>query len=223
MSILTISGSPSAQSKSARLLGHVRAQLERAGETADHLDLRSLPADALLGAQVSDPAIANAVARVEAAGVVILATPVYKAAYSGLLKTFLDLLPQSGLRDKVVLPIATGGSLAHTLAIDYALRPVLTALAARSILPGIFAVDSQIVVEDDGLAVFGELHVTLDCAAERHGRARGGQRLPQGSRRHRRQIGARAARPVSSRSRRETPSASCAFRPGRRRRTSPRP
>ncbi|MGR5322276.1 NADPH-dependent FMN reductase, partial [Vibrio sp. DNB22_19_1] len=71
MSILTISGSPSAQSKSARMLGHVRAQLERAGETADHLDLRSLPADALLGAQVSDPAIANAVARVEAAGVVM--------------------------------------------------------------------------------------------------------------------------------------------------------
>ncbi|MGD7413493.1 NAD(P)H-dependent oxidoreductase, partial [Ralstonia pseudosolanacearum] len=51
MSILTISGSPSAPSRSARLLGHVRAQLERAGESADHLDLRALPADALLGAQ----------------------------------------------------------------------------------------------------------------------------------------------------------------------------
>ncbi len=47
MSILTISGSPSAPSRSARLLGHVRAQLERAGESADHLDLRALPADAL--------------------------------------------------------------------------------------------------------------------------------------------------------------------------------
>lgn len=165
--ILTISGSPSAQSRSARLLGHVRAQLERAGEQADHLDLRSLPADALLGAQVSDPAIADAVARVEAAGVVILATPVYKAAYSGLLKTFLDLLPQSGLRDKVVLPIATGGSLAHTLAIDYALRPVLTALAARSILPGIFAVDSQIVVADDGVSVDPALQQRLDDGVER--------------------------------------------------------
>ena len=167
MQILTISGSPSVQSRSARLLGHVRAQLERAGERADHLDLRSLPADALLGAQVSDPAIADAVARVEAAGVVILATPVYKAAYSGLLKTFLDLLPQSGLRDKVVLPIATGGSLAHTLAIDYALRPVLTALAARSILPGIFAVDSQIVVADDGVTVDPSLQQRLDDGVER--------------------------------------------------------
>ncbi|CAJ0812448.1 MULTISPECIES: NADPH-dependent FMN reductase [Ralstonia] len=167
MSILTISGSPSAQSRSARLLGHVRAQLERAGESADHLDLRGLPADALLGAQVSNPAIADAVARVEGAAVVILATPVYKAAYSGLLKTFLDLLPQSGLRDKVVLPIATGGSLAHTLAIDYALRPVLTALAARSILPGIFAVDSQIVVADDGVVVDPQLQQRLDDGVER--------------------------------------------------------
>jgi FMN reductase len=98
---------------------------------------------------------------------VILATPVYKAAYSGLLKTFLDLLPQSGLRDKVVLPIATGGSLAHTLAIDYALRPVLTALAARSILPGIFAVDSQIVVADDGVTVDPALQQRLDDGVER--------------------------------------------------------
>lgn len=170
MHILTISGSPSAQSRSARLLGYVRAQLERAGETADHLDLRALPADALLGAQTAHPVIADALARVEAAGVVILATPVYKAAYSGLLKTFLDLLPQSGLRDKVVLPIATGGSLAHTLAIDYALRPVLSslaALAARAILPGIFAIDAQIEESGDGLGVDPALQQRLDDGVER--------------------------------------------------------
>ncbi|MHA6910205.1 NADPH-dependent FMN reductase [Ralstonia pseudosolanacearum] len=167
MPILTISGSPSAPSRSARLLGHVRAQLERAGEATDHLDLRALPADALLGAQTAHPAIAEALARVEAAGVVILATPVYQAAYSGLLKVFLDLLPQSGLRDKVVLPIATGGSLAHTLAIDYALRPVLSSLAARAILPGIFAADAQIGVADGGVAVDPALQQRLDDGIER--------------------------------------------------------
>ncbi|WP_197387742.1 NADPH-dependent FMN reductase [Ralstonia pseudosolanacearum] len=167
MSILTISGSPSAPSRSARLLGHVRAQLERAGEAADHLDLRALPADALLGAQTAHPAIAEALARVAVAGVVILATPVYQAAYSGLLKVFLDLLPQSGLRDKVVLPIATGGSLAHTLAIDYALRPVLSSLAARAILPGIFALDTQIVASGQGLVVDPAVQQRLDDGIER--------------------------------------------------------
>ncbi|HEX3138682.1 MAG TPA: NAD(P)H-dependent oxidoreductase, partial [Rhizobacter sp.] len=78
------------------------------------------------------------------AQVVLVATPIYKAAYSGLLKAFLDLLPQDGLRDKTVLPLATGGSIAHLLALDYALKPVLSALGARDILDPVFATDSQI-------------------------------------------------------------------------------
>lgn len=146
MSILTLSGSPSAQSRSAHVLAHLRGELEAAGERTSHIDLRGLPAGPLLAARADDPAIAAAARAVAEAQVVVLATPVYKAAYSGLLKAFLDLLPQTGLRDKVVLPIATGGSLAHALAIDYALRPVLSALGSRHILPGIFAVDQQIEI-----------------------------------------------------------------------------
>ncbi|TDF63819.1 NADPH-dependent FMN reductase [Cupriavidus sp. L7L] len=144
MSILTLSGSPSVQSRSGLVLAHLRTALEAAGERTRHLDLRDLPAGPLLAARVDDDAIAAATRAVAEAQVVALATPVYKAAYSGLLKAFLDLLPQTGLRDKIVLPIATGGSLAHALAIDYALRPVLSALGSRQILPGIFAVDQQI-------------------------------------------------------------------------------
>ncbi|PZX32246.1 NAD(P)H-dependent FMN reductase, sulfate starvation-induced protein [Cupriavidus phytorum] len=148
MSILTLSGSPSAQSRSGLVLAHLRSALEAAGERTRHLDLRDLPAGPLLAARADDPAIDAATRAVAEAQVVVLATPVYKAAYSGLLKAFLDLLPQTGLRDKIVLPIATGGSLAHALAIDYALRPVLAALGSRQILPGIFAVDQQIEAVD---------------------------------------------------------------------------
>ncbi|MDQ0139458.1 NADPH-dependent FMN reductase [Cupriavidus necator] len=148
MSILTLSGSPSAQSRSGLVLAHLRAALEAAGERTRHLELRELPAGPLLAARADDPAIDAATRAVSEAQVVVLATPVYKAAYSGLLKAFLDLLPQAGLRDKIVLPIATGGSLAHALAIDYALRPVLAALGSRQILPGIFAVDQQIEAGD---------------------------------------------------------------------------
>ncbi|MFS8929734.1 NAD(P)H-dependent FMN reductase, sulfate starvation-induced protein [Cupriavidus taiwanensis] len=148
MSILTLSGSPSAQSRSGLVLAHLRTALEAAGERTRHLDLRDLPAGPLLAARTDDPAIDGALRAVVQAQVVVLATPVYKAAYSGLLKAFLDLLPQTGLRDKIVLPIATGGSLAHALAIDYALRPVLAALGSRQILPGIFAVDQQIEAVD---------------------------------------------------------------------------
>jgi len=76
-------------------------------------------------------AMSRAIGQVAQANVVILATPVYKAANSGLLKVFLDVLPQDALRGKTVLPLATGGSADHMLAVDYALRPVLQSLAPR--------------------------------------------------------------------------------------------
>jgi FMN reductase len=103
-----------------------------------------LPAQALLHAQFDHPLIRQALAEVAQAQVVLIATPIYKAAYSGLLKAFLDLLPQDGLRGKTVLPLATGGSIAHLLALDYALKPVLSALGARDILDPVFATDAQI-------------------------------------------------------------------------------
>jgi FMN reductase len=150
MSVLTIASSPSANSRSARLLGRARDALTASGVVSQHLELRNLPADALLHANTRDPLIAAAVAAVTEADAIIIATPVYKAAYSGLLKVFLDLLPQDAFTGKLILPIASGGSLAHALAIDYALRPVLASLNAHNVLPGIFAVDKDIETQADG-------------------------------------------------------------------------
>ena len=99
----------------------------------------------LLHAQFDHPLIRQALAEVAQAQVVMIATPIYKAAYSGVLKAFLDLLPQDALRGTTVLPLATGGSIAHLLALDYALKPVLSALGARDILDPVFATDAQVV------------------------------------------------------------------------------
>src|SRR3954464_333995 len=128
-------------SRSAVLLGHVTGILEQHGHTVDTLTLRDLPAEALMHADFDDPAIVDAAARLEKADGLIVATPVYKAAFSGLLKTWLDLLPQFGLDGKVVLPLATGGSVAHALALDYALRPVLTSMEARHVVNGFLVLD----------------------------------------------------------------------------------
>lgn len=144
-SIVTIGGSPSATSKSAALLGLVRARLETFGITTAGVNVRDLPAEDLLFARSSALTIASAVELVASARGVVVATPIYKAAYSGILKAFLDLLPQDALAGKVVLPIATGGSLAHMLAIDYALRPVLSALGSTHILGGVYLQDSQFI------------------------------------------------------------------------------
>ena len=71
-------------------------------------------------------------------------TPVYKGAYTGLLKAFIDTLPHRALVDKSVLPIASGGTLAHYGVIDHALKPILAALGATYTLPGIFVLDSDL-------------------------------------------------------------------------------
>jgi FMN reductase len=79
-----------------------------------------------------------------------VATPVYKAAYTGALKALLDILPPQALRNKTVLPIATGGSPAHLLVLDYALKPVLGALGASDILQGVYVTDGQLQLGKKG-------------------------------------------------------------------------
>ncbi len=144
MKIVGLLGSPSASSRSGSLLQLAQSRLQSVATSLHTLSVRDLPAEALLHAQFDHPLIRQALQEVSQAQVVLVATPIYKAAYSGLLKAFLDLLPQDGLRDKTVLPLATGGSIAHLLALDYALKPVLSALGARDILDPVFATDTQI-------------------------------------------------------------------------------
>jgi len=144
MSVLLLGGSPSPQSSCTRLLQYIGDHLALQGHRPLRLETRDLPAGALLHADTAQAEIARAVAQVTASSVIVVATPVYKASYTGLLKAFLDLLPQDGLAGKAVLPIATGGSQSHMLALDYALRPVLASMAARFILPSIYATSEQL-------------------------------------------------------------------------------
>jgi FMN reductase len=70
-------------------------------------------------------------------------SPTYKATYTGLLKAFLDRLPSGGLTGRVGLPIMTGGSLAHSLAPDTYLRPLLIALGASVPTAGLFLTEAD--------------------------------------------------------------------------------
>ena len=154
MTILLLAGSPSAPSRSTRLLHYTGERLALLGHRTFQLKVRDLPATALLQADFGNAGLAAAKALVADAAALVIATPVYKAAYSGVLKAFLDLLPQDGLKGKLVLPLATGGSQSHMLALDYALRPVLSALGARHVLPSIYATDAQVVwTQAEGLAL----------------------------------------------------------------------
>jgi FMN reductase len=132
------------------LLDAVQHRLAGQREPVERLRIAALPARALLQADASQRDVAAALEQVVRARALVIATPVYKAAYSGLLKVFLDLLPQGALKNKVVLPLATGGSPHHMLALDYALRPVLQSLAPRQILPGVYATDALVTLMPEG-------------------------------------------------------------------------
>ena len=150
MSVLLIAGSPSERSRTAALLEATGARLQGRGVEVEHLRVRNLSPQALLLADFGHPSILKAQRRVAEASVLVIATPVYKAAYSGILKVFLDVLSQTALKGKTVLPLATGGSPHHMLALDYALRPVLQSLGAKNILPGIYATDGQVALPPEG-------------------------------------------------------------------------
>ena len=165
MSALLLAGSPSQHSRSAALLDAVAQRLRGRGAQVDRIHIRDLSPQALLLADTGHPSISQAVAQVAAARVLVVSTPVYKAAYSGVLKVFLDLLAQTALQGKTVLPLATGGSPHHMLALDYALRPVLQSLGAKHILPGIYATDAQVTVTPEGAYTVGpEIALRLDDA-----------------------------------------------------------
>lgn len=167
MHIVSLSGSPSSPSRSSSLLNAAERQLAQYALSTQHISLRDLPAQALVHADAKQVHVREAIALVEAADLVLVATPIYKAAYSGLLKLFLDLLPPDALRGKTVLPLATGGSPGHLLALDYALKPVLSTLGARNILDPLFATDTQIVKDgDQGYVIDAAVLQRLDRALQ---------------------------------------------------------
>jgi FMN reductase len=142
--IVILAGSPSLSSRTVALTEHLADLLRADGHDVRLVRVRELPAEALLGADTGDPAIAEVVTAITEADALVVASGVYKAAYSGVLKTLLDLLPGNALSGKVILPILIGGAPVHTLALDYALRPVLAALGASHVTLGCFLLDKHI-------------------------------------------------------------------------------
>lgn len=171
-STLIIAGSPSGTSRTLRLAYGLRGRLDKLGLENELLDLRTLPALELLHAHFDAEPIKAALRQLEAAHGVIFVTPIYKAAYSGLLKTFIDLLPQFGLRDKVVLPIAMGGGPAHVLAIDYAMRPMLASLDPLHITTGLFLQEKLVTsLPEGGVEIEAELSERLNVVLAAYGSA----------------------------------------------------
>lgn len=168
MTILTLAGSPSQRSRSSALLRHAARRLEGEGFKTNELGLHDIPAEDLIEGRYTGAAATALRTRVHAARAVLIATPVYKASFAGGLKAVLDLLDEKALAGKVVLPLATGGSPAHLLALEYSLKPVLSALGARHILAGVYATDKEVSFDENGQArIEDAVRLRLDDAVDR--------------------------------------------------------
>lgn len=110
----------------------------------------------------SDPVVAGLVEEVGAADLVVVASPTYKAAYTGLLKLFLDRFAGGTGLSGLAVPMMLGGSPAHSLAPETTLRPVLTEIGAT--VPGraLYVVDDQ---HDDPAAYADWLSATRPVVA----------------------------------------------------------
>jgi FMN reductase len=85
------------------------------------------------------PGLREAVDTVVRADGLIAVSPIFTASYSGLFKTFFDVLDKESLVDKPVLIAATAGTARHSLALDHALRPLFAYLRASVVPTGVFA------------------------------------------------------------------------------------
>lgn len=84
-------------------------------------------------------ALAAALEAVADADGLIVVTPVFSASYSGLFKSFFDVLDQEALAGKPVLIAATGGSARHSLVLEHALRPLFAYLRAVVVPTAVYA------------------------------------------------------------------------------------
>lgn len=113
--------------------------------TVDTIELRDLAHDITnnLLTGFAPPALESAINAVVSADAIIAVTPIFSTSYSGLFKSFIDVLDPDALTGKPVLIGANAGTARHSLAIDYAIRPLFTYLHAEPVSTGVFAASSD--------------------------------------------------------------------------------
>jgi len=137
-SLVAVSSGDSPTSKT-RALAEAALEVGGGGRLIDLIDL---PADALLGRR-QDDAVDDAVAAASSASVLVLATPVYRATFSGALKAFLDRFATDALARTAVVLAATAGGPTHYLALDTGGRAVVASLGGWTVPTVVYATSAD--------------------------------------------------------------------------------
>lgn len=155
LSVVALTGGISFPSSSRLLsdllLERTAAHLEAAGRTVATrtVEARDVAEDAatatVLGFRSDE--VTDALGAVERSDLLIATSPVFRGSYSGVFKTFVDLLDGQAITGKPVLLGAAGGTVRHTLVIDQALRPLFAFMGAVLAPVGVYASTAEWTLE----------------------------------------------------------------------------
>ena len=149
-----------------QLAASAERQLAAAGYSVgiEVLELRDLAVDIANNfvTGYAAPRLAEVIAGVEASDGLIAVSPVFSASYSGLFKSFIDVLDPKALEGKAVMIGATAGTDRHQMVLDFAMRPLFTYLRTRIAATAVFAGPQDWGNNDDGGS---PLSVRVDRAA----------------------------------------------------------
>ena len=152
MSVAVVVGNPKADSRTLRVALALADELAgRLGHTSERLVLDL----ADVAGELFDPAsqrVMDLLEAVAASNLIIVASPTFKATYTGLLKSFFDRYSTNALARAVAVPVMTGAAPIHALAPEVHLRPLLTELGASTPTRSLYVTEQQF---DDLDAVLG--------------------------------------------------------------------
>lgn len=146
LKVVAVSGSLKLPSRTLALVEEIIASLGAVLPIETHLieisAIAPLFGAALSHAQLPDKVLSD-IAAIETADLLVVASPVYRASYTGLFKHLFDFVHHEALIDVPVLLAATGGSERHALVIDHQLRPLFSFFQAHTLPIGVYASEAD--------------------------------------------------------------------------------
>jgi FMN reductase len=164
--IVGLVANPRAESRTHGLARSLTRELARVipGALATEVDLTPLAPQVL---EPSAGAVLAALEQVQAADILVVASPTYKATYSGLLKAFLDRFGNRPLVGSAAVPVLLGGAPNHLLAVDVHFTPLLLELGALVPVRGLFVLEPDVGGFGEFAATWADANAHLLLAASR--------------------------------------------------------
>ncbi|SFV36714.1 NAD(P)H-dependent oxidoreductase [Hyphomicrobium facile] len=146
LTIVGINGSPTRQSKTGILIDAVADAVATALPTDSYkIALSDVGHEVMCGLTRPDVSVKGEelLQLVERADLLIIGTPVYRAAYTGLLKHFFDLVDRDAMRNRKAILCATGGTPMHALVIEHQMRPLMGFFAIQTVTTGLYGLSDD--------------------------------------------------------------------------------